>query len=796
MQLHTLGGLTLPETPLKRLKPLLLLCYLSLEGSKDRRFLTELFWPQGSNGLASLSTAIYRINQESPGVLEADELRVWTTLKTDTHNLLQELRQDNVDLSLYPGPFLQDVRVADISTELEDWILETRDMLAGKVQKSLLKSAERMAALGQFSQAAQRTETLLNLPGTTGLEPEDLLRCYPLLVAGESDAAENIRKQLLEYGIDSALTSQEAKPRVRQIFVGRTLELESISGLTAGQWAWLRGGAGLGKTSLLQQLPGRYLAGQSGLPYATLEPLVGETVQQGAEAILRRLVRQEGLLKLDGWEHTDTESQEIFKRLKNLKGEFKVVIASQQAPAFAVDKLVELTPLSTADLENTIWQQTGGVPRLVGAYMRGEPLEQALAATLHSLPETARQLYLALSLLQTPDLGLVRSSLSLSAGELASALEALLEAGLAHSSGEVWPKELARNYLQAQPKLLGQIGLSLARKLDNALALPLYQLTRVFWTDEDIAKVQPAYAELAEETLQRGFPKRAVEIIEEVPLDDELRLLKARALENIGLYKKSLEALGEAKEPRAEAFKGRLLYKLGEPEQALDIASMLQKSRDVEVRAEALLTLGLIDWAKGEFVTSEEHFGRAAALWQTTNKRDLWADALNCMALARMDSKQPIERVEEKLAEAAEVAGNNAFLKVRLLLNQATAYQKHKRFQEAITLFKQAIPAAQTIEAKETEARLWNNMGVCFHFQNKVSEAKQAYEQSITIVRELGETLMIGTTLNNLAELTHNPDAQEEALRILEEGGHHAAIQRIKSNPEYYPVRPRSDPQD
>jgi tetratricopeptide (TPR) repeat protein len=796
MQLQTLGGLALPETQLTRLKPLLLLTYLSLEGTKERRFLVELFWPKGSNGLASLSTAIYRINQEAPGAIDADELRVWTPLKTDAHALLQELRQDSFDLSLYPGAFAQGAQVADISSELEDWILEKRDDLAGKVQTTLLKQAERMAALGQFSQAAERTQALLRLPGTTGLEPEDLLRCYLLLHASESELAESIHKELQDFDIDISISSSEAKERLRQVFVGRKAELGSLTALPAGQWAWLRGGSGLGKTSLLQQLPGHYLAGQAGLPFATLEPLIGEVVQSGSEAILRRLLRQEGILKLDDWEQADPESQDVFKKLRNLKGTLRVVIASSQPPAFAVHKFIELSPLTNEHLESNLWEQTGGVPSLVGAYIRGEKLEGALSAALHNLSETARHLYLSLALLQEPDLGLVKRALDLSAGALADALEELMGAGLAQAGGKVWPRELARVYLQTRPKLLGQLALPLARVLETTEALPLYQLTRTLWSDEDIPKVQTAYAELAEETLQRGFPKRAVEIIEEVPLNNELRLLKARALENIGLYKKALEALGVAKEPKAEAFKGRLLWKLGEPEQALEIASRLQKSRDVEVRAEALLTLGLLDWAKGEFGSSEENFGRAAALWQTTNKRDLWADAVNCMALARMDSRQSIERVEEKLAEAANIAGNNPFLQARLLLNRATTYQKHERFEEAIALFTEAIPVAQAIEAKETESRLWNNMGVCFHFQNNMPEAQHAYEQSLALVRELGETLMIGTTMANLAELTNNRDAWEEAIRILEEGGHYSMAERYKKNVTYHPVRPRSDPQD
>ncbi len=784
MKLQTLGGLALSDSQFKRPKPLLLLCYLALQGAQERRFLVELFWPGGTSGLASLSTALYRINLEIPGAIEADDIRVWSHLQTDVQELLKELQQETFEYSLYPGRFLEGVHIPDISSELEDWIYEQRESIASKVQKALLEQAERTAALGQFKQAADLTSNLLALPGSGGLEPEALVRCYYLLLAAEHEQTQGVGKQLEDYDIRLQTSSSEAKARLRQVFVGRRGELESLLALRPGQWAWLRGGSGMGKTSLLQQLPGRYLAAQSGLPFATLEPLVGEVIQNGSEAILKRLLRQEGLLKIDDWEQADAESQDLLKRLRGLKGTLKVVISGVQPPAFAVDTLLELNPLESEHLASELWQRTGGVPRLVGAYMRGETLEGALATILHSLSETTKQVYLSLALLDEPDVGLVRRALKLSAKDLAKALEELLSVGLAQVSGTVWPRQLARDYLEAHPSLLSQFALQLARVLDDTQALPLYQMTKHVWEDDDVPNIQRAYASWAEETLQRGFPKRAVEIIDEVPLNDELRLLKARALENIGLYKKALEALGDAKTPKAEAFKGRLLWKLGNPEQARDIASRLQKSRDVEVRAEALLILGLLDWAKGEFAPSEENFGRAAALWQTTNQRDLWADALNCMALARMDGKQSIERVEEKLNEAAAIAGDNEFLQARILLNRATTYQKHQQYQEAIPIFKQVIPITQALGLKELESRAWNNMGVCFYYlETFMAEAQQAYEQSLVLARELGETLMIGTTLANLAEVTHNRTTWEEALRILEEAGHHAAVKRLKSNP-------------
>jgi hypothetical protein len=75
-------------------------------------------------------------------------------------------------------------------------------------------------------------------------------------------------------------------------------------------------------------------------------------------------------------------------------------------------------------------------------------------------------------------------------------------------------------------------------------------------------------------------------------------------------------------------------------------------------------------------------------------------------------------------------------------------------------------------------------------------EAQQAYEHALDVARELGETLMIGTTLSNLGEVTNNPETWDEAIRILSEGGHHAAVERMKNNPSYRAVRPRLDPKD
>jgi hypothetical protein len=78
----------------------------------------------------------------------------------------------------------------------------------------------------------------------------------------------------------------------------------------------------------------------------------------------------------------------------------RVVLAGQGEPPFAVEALLELGPLSQEDLSGLpgAFEATGGLPVLVAAWLRGEPLEAALEARLWALSEEARQVYMALAL--------------------------------------------------------------------------------------------------------------------------------------------------------------------------------------------------------------------------------------------------------------------------------------------------------------------------------------------------------------------------------------------------------------
>lgn len=55
VSLHTLGGLALEGMSFTRPKQLLLLAYLALEGFQSRRHIAELFWPEASDHMKSLT---------------------------------------------------------------------------------------------------------------------------------------------------------------------------------------------------------------------------------------------------------------------------------------------------------------------------------------------------------------------------------------------------------------------------------------------------------------------------------------------------------------------------------------------------------------------------------------------------------------------------------------------------------------------------------------------------------------------------------------------------------------------
>jgi DNA-binding SARP family transcriptional activator len=270
MLLRTLGGLSLEGSSLKRPKPLLLLSYLALEGSKDRKHLSELFWPGAASSMSSLRTALRQLRQSAPGVLEGEE-QLSARVACDAKELLQAVERGELETSreAYRGPFLKGFYLEELGVELEEWIYATREFIAARVREGLLKLAEKRAATGRVAEAARLGEEAYWLSGAPEPDPEHFSRVYRLLVAGGSSRASEVKEEAESFGLELDITSEKARvslepeqqplafqsnlPSRPSSFVGRDLELIEIANLMSQEdcrLITLLGAGGVGKTKL------------------------------------------------------------------------------------------------------------------------------------------------------------------------------------------------------------------------------------------------------------------------------------------------------------------------------------------------------------------------------------------------------------------------------------------------------------------------------------------------------------------------------------------------------------------
>ncbi|MGM9320753.1 hypothetical protein ACS0QO_07485, partial [Deinococcus aquaticus] len=131
--LITLGDLHLGS--FRKVKSLLLLVFVSLEGPAPRRQLAALLWPRAAKPEVSLRVALHALREFDAGALGGEE-RLSGGAACDAAALLT-LRGEAV-WEAYAGPFLHGVNLPDVSGEFEEWVLAQRERLARHVQDEAL----------------------------------------------------------------------------------------------------------------------------------------------------------------------------------------------------------------------------------------------------------------------------------------------------------------------------------------------------------------------------------------------------------------------------------------------------------------------------------------------------------------------------------------------------------------------------------------------------------------------------------------------------------------------------------
>lgn len=271
MFLRTLGALELEGSDFHWSKPLLLLTYLALEGPQDRRRVARLFWPEAADPMNSLTVALSQLRKGASGTVEADRKLVQTPLACDAQELCEALQAEALErtLELYRGPFLDGFHLESCGVELEEWLYEKREHLAGLLRRAVLRRADTKAMKGQFALAAKDAEVAEGLREAAPLVPVALEHLHVLLLAGESPRAEAVREEAEAFSATLPRSPKEARaqllealnapvipcelPRYDTPLVGRSAELDALEILLARSDARLItvvGPGGIGKTRL------------------------------------------------------------------------------------------------------------------------------------------------------------------------------------------------------------------------------------------------------------------------------------------------------------------------------------------------------------------------------------------------------------------------------------------------------------------------------------------------------------------------------------------------------------------
>lgn len=281
MQLRTLGKLELSSSSFSRPKPLLLLTYLSLEGSKGRADLAELFYMDAKNPMSSLRVALKQLRESTNDSLRIDDRRVEVALTSDAIELLMasEAGRHEEVIKYYKGIFLDGYKLKDITVELENWIYETRDFITANVRQAYLALAQSKAQQNAFNEAAEFAQQAFRL-GTNDLDPSKLDQIYSLMLLADKPNTSELKRLAAEYGIDLSSSAEQAKANFKpsqqgtpsnvsergNSFVGRSKELKVIGDLLENpdcRLLSLQGQGGTGKTRLATHLALQYLATES-----------------------------------------------------------------------------------------------------------------------------------------------------------------------------------------------------------------------------------------------------------------------------------------------------------------------------------------------------------------------------------------------------------------------------------------------------------------------------------------------------------------------------------------------------
>lgn len=378
MVLRTLGELSLEGSTLTRPKPLSLLAYLSLEGPMPRRQLADVFFADAVDRRDSLATALRHLRRAATIEVLPDE-RVGAVVDSDAAGVLHQFDafRYRAVLDAYRGAFLAGVE-ATAGVELEEWIFETREAIAGRVRTAALQCAREAVHEDRLEDARRWTAAAIHVAGAAEFEADEL--AFALSLAQRLDLPEHAQLRALAAGYGVPLPRLEARalpPLALEPpsslhrstrFVGREAELATLDALLRGsreRLVTVHGVGGMGKTRLLERYVerrGAQTSAQGGetVRLVALEHVdtVGDALRsiatslgvdgagaQGVEPVAHAIGTAPLLLALDNVEQVEDLPEAIALLLERCGG-LQVLTSSRRRLGLQLERTVELAGLA------------------------------------------------------------------------------------------------------------------------------------------------------------------------------------------------------------------------------------------------------------------------------------------------------------------------------------------------------------------------------------------------------------------------------------------------------------------
>jgi predicted ATPase len=742
--------------------------------------------------------------------LSPEDTALKVLVSCDALELLKaaEQRDDQQVLSLYKGSFLEGFYLKDISQELEEWVVGTREYLASLFRQATLRLGESAATKGDARLAAHYAEQAYTLAAAPPPEPKQLELIYSLLVAGKNPRASQLYKDFEDLGMPPSLTPREASvltannpqaysfglrtthnlPPLLTSFVGRQEELKDLKHYLRTprhRLITLIGPGGIGKTRLslelaYSQLELDYWEGIYFVPLESLQDPNLVLVQlantlgyrlEGHDPLLKQLIRLIGqkplLLILDNFEHLISGAS-VLAELIPYFPYLKIIVTSRERLNLAAEAVYEVEglPLSA----------NGVRPSLEG---------QHLEAAIELFVQRAQQANLRFQLTPQNLADIARICRLLEGIPLALELAAAWVRGMSLSDIS---QELATNpsFLTSQQQDALERHKSLRTVFEHSWALlkPIeqeaLQKLSVFqggFRREAAAKVTdttlPVLASLVDKSLLHKLPSGRY---------DRHMLLYEFAREKLAGnpdLEQSCEAhhahyflsLAEQGEIQLRQTNQSLwLKRLDEEEGNFRAAlcwSLEQQALDMSLRLVG--SLGLYWYLRSSFEQGRSWFEQVLSqpnLPQNTHHTKVLNNA-GRLARSYGDFAQAQALLEKCLGLCQHISDDQGAVKslneLGIVAAVQTSYEKAERY------FQQGLELASSIHDEEGLGLILSNQGFLHTILGSFATAQQAFEQSLAINQKRGDNHGRAHVLNNLALVSLRQDAYAEALTFYQE---------------------------